>query len=87
MGKKNNAFKAKTLPGIFFEQSKKYIESPLFWSKKDGYWDKYWNALFYKFLLDNKKKLKGGAAFYLRNLNFVEKKSKKEQNDFFSILK
>ena len=39
MGKKNNAVKAKTLPGIFFEQSKKYIESPLFWSKKDGYWE------------------------------------------------
>ena len=39
MGKKNNDVIAKTLPGIFFEQSRKFVENPLFWSKKDGYWE------------------------------------------------
>ena len=27
------------MPGIFFEQSKKFVENPLFWSKKDCYWE------------------------------------------------
>lgn len=54
--------------------------------KPDGVWDKMWDAMFYKFLTDNKNKLKGGAAVYLRNLVFFEKKSKKEQKEIFDII-
>ena len=39
MDQKKNDVIAKTLPGIFFEQSKKFVENPLFWSKKDCYWE------------------------------------------------
>ena len=46
--------------------------------KKDGHWNEVWDSLFYNFLLDNKEKLKGGAAFYLRNLTYIEKKSNKK---------
>ena len=53
--------------------------------KADGVWDKTWDAMFYKFLSDNKSKLKGGAAVYLRNLVYFEKKSKKEQKDIFDL--
>lgn len=55
--------------------------------KPDGVWDKVWNALFYKFLLNNKDKLKGGAAYYLRNLAYFEKKTKKQQEEILDILK
>jgi len=47
--------------------------------KKDGHWNEVWDSLFYNFLLDNKAKLKGGAAFYLRNLTYIEKKSNKKE--------
>jgi len=50
--------------------------------KKDGYWDQIWDSLFYNFLLENKSKLKGGAAFYLRNLKHLEKKSKSDKKVF-----
>ena len=50
--------------------------------KKDGHWNEIWDSLFYNFLLDNKTKLKGGAAFYLRNLNYIEKKSKEDKKAF-----
>ena len=30
---------AKTLPGIFFEQANSLKDKPLFWSKKDGFWE------------------------------------------------
>lgn len=54
--------------------------------KADGKWDKTWDAMFYKFLTDNKNKLKGGAAVYLRNLVYFEKKSKKEQKEIFDLV-
>lgn len=54
--------------------------------KPDDKWDKIWDAMFYKFLTDNKSKLKGGAAVYLRNLVYFEKKTKKEQTDIFNII-
>ena len=54
--------------------------------KADGVWDKTWDAMFYKFLTDNKSKLKGGAAVYLRNLVYFEKKSKKEQKEIFNLV-
>ena len=50
--------------------------------KKDGHWNEIWDYLFYNFLLDNKLKLKGGAAFYLRNLSHLEKKSKVDKKIF-----
>ena len=50
--------------------------------KADGIWDKTWDAMFYKFLTDNKSKLKGGAAVYLRNLVYFEKKSKISNSNF-----
>ena len=50
--------------------------------KKDGHWNDIWDSLFYNFLLDNKSKLKGGAAFYLRNLTYLEKKSKADKKNF-----
>ena len=50
--------------------------------KKDGHWNEIWDSLFYNFLLDNKLKLKGGAAFYLRNLTHLEKKSKSDKKAF-----
>jgi len=52
--------------------------------KPDNLWDKTWDALFYKFLTDNKSKLKCGAAVYLRNLVYFEKKTKKEQTYIFN---
>ena len=55
--------------------------------KPDGVWDKVWTALFYKFLVNNKDKLKGGAAFYLRNLSYFQKKTKKQQEEMLDILK
>jgi deoxyribodipyrimidine photolyase-related protein len=55
--------------------------------ENDGHWNETWDAMFYKFLTDNKSKLKGGAAFYLRNLAHFEKKSAKEKNDIFSKIK
>ena len=30
---------AKTLPGIFFEQANSLKDRPLFWSKKEGFWE------------------------------------------------
>lgn len=47
--------------------------------KNDGYWNNVWDALFYKFLRDNKSKLTGGAAIYLRNLVHFERKTSEEQ--------
>ena len=55
--------------------------------KNDGHWNEVWDALFYKFLTDNKSKLKGGAAVYLRNLVHFEKKSSKEKKEIFSKIK
>ena len=55
--------------------------------KKDGKWDKIWDSLFYYFLHDNKSKLKGGAAVYLRNLTYFEKKSKKERDEIIDTAK
>ena len=55
--------------------------------KNDGHWNEIWDALFYKFLTDNKSKLKGGAAVYLRNLVHFEKKSSKEKKEFFNKIK
>ena len=54
--------------------------------KADGIWDKVWTALFYQFLVNNKKKLKGGAAYYLRNLSYFEKKTKKQQKEMLKVL-
>ena len=53
----------------------------------DGHWNEVWDALFYKFLSDNKPKLKGGAAVYLRNLVHFEKKSQKEKDEIFKKTK
>jgi len=55
--------------------------------KNDGHWNEVWDALFYKFLTDNKPKLKGGAAVYLRNLVHFEKKSSKEKKEIFEKIK
>ncbi len=55
--------------------------------KNDGHWNEIWDALFYKFLTDNKPKLKGGAAVYLRNLVHFEKKSSKEKKEIFESTK
>jgi deoxyribodipyrimidine photolyase-related protein len=55
--------------------------------KNDGVWNETWDALFYKFLTDNKSKLKGGAAVYLRNLVHFEKKSAKEKKEIFNKIK
>jgi len=52
--------------------------------ENDGHWNEIWDAMFYKFLIDNKPKLTGGAAFYLRNLAYFEKKSKSEKKEIFS---
>jgi deoxyribodipyrimidine photolyase-related protein len=49
--------------------------------ENDGHWNEIWDAMFYKFLIDNKPKLTGGAAFYLRNLAYFEKKvNQKKKN-------
>lgn len=49
--------------------------------KNNGEWNIIWDGLFYKFLIDNENKLKGGAAFYLRNLgNFKRKKLDDRKN-------
>ena len=50
--------------------------------ENDGHWNETWDAMFYKFLTDNKSKLKGGAAFYLRNLSHFEKKVPKKKKKF-----
>ena len=55
--------------------------------KNDGHWNEVWDAMFYKFLTDNKSKLKGGAAVYLRNLVHFEKKSSKEKKEIFKKIK
>jgi len=55
--------------------------------KDDGVWNEIWDSLFYKFLSENKSKLKGGASVYLRNLVHFEKKSEKEQKDKINISK
>ena len=55
--------------------------------KNDNHWNEVWDALFYKFLTDNKSKLKGGAAVYLRNLVHFEKKSSKEKKEIFDKIK
>ncbi len=55
--------------------------------KNDDHWNEVWDALFYKFLTDNKSKLKGGAAVYLRNLVHFEKKSSKEKKEIFDKIK
>jgi deoxyribodipyrimidine photolyase-related protein len=55
--------------------------------KDDGKWNLIWDALFYKFLTDNKSKLKGGAAVYLRNLVHFEKKTSKEKKEIFARIK
>ncbi len=52
--------------------------------ENDGHWNEVWDAMFYKFLIDNKSKLKGGAAFYLRNLAHFEKKSASEKKEIFN---
>jgi len=50
--------------------------------KNDGIWNEIWDSLFYNFLVDmqNKKKLTGGAAIYLRNLATFDRKSKKDKD-------
>jgi len=55
--------------------------------KDDGHWNEIWDAMFYKFLIDNKSNLKGGAAFYLRNLVHFEKKSSKDKIKIFKKIK
>ena len=55
--------------------------------ENDGHWNEIWDAMFYKFLTDNKSKLKGGAAFYLRNLFHFEKKSSKDKKEIFKKIK
>ncbi len=55
--------------------------------ENDGHWNEIWDAMFYKFLSDNKSKLKGGAAFYLRNLVHFEKKTAKEKKEIFAKIK
>ena len=52
--------------------------------KKDGKWDIIWDSLFYNFLSNNKSKLIGGAAFYLRNLRYLENKKPNEKKEFLS---
>lgn len=46
-------------------------------SKED--WTKIWRGLFYCFLLDNEKKLKGTP--FLRNLNYIKKQSKSKREE------
>ena len=54
--------------------------------ENDGHWNEIWDAMFYKFLIDNKPKLIGGAAFYLRNLAYFEKKSKSEKEEVLKYI-
>ena len=54
--------------------------------ENDGHWNEIWDAMFYKFLIDNKPKLTGGAAFYLRNLAYFEKKSKSEKEEVLKYI-
>lgn len=50
--------------------------------KKDKHWEEIWTDLFYNFLIEHEKKLKGTP--YLRNLAYYKKKSKSEQKDLRS---
>jgi deoxyribodipyrimidine photolyase-related protein len=55
--------------------------------KNDDNWNIIWDSLFYKFLVDNKTKLKGGSAIYLRNLTHYNKKSTKDKKEIINIAK
>lgn len=63
--------------------SRPYISTSNYILKMSDYksngWTAKWDALFYRFLKENKKKLTKGASFYLRNLKNFEKKPKSEQ--------
>lgn len=50
-----------------------------------GEWCKEWDALFYAFLADNKSKLRGGAAVYLRNLAAFEKKDSADRRRVLAL--
>jgi deoxyribodipyrimidine photolyase-related protein len=68
---------------------KPYVTASAYLLKMSDYekgpWCDIWNALFYHFLHTNKSKLTGGAAVYLRNLVYFEKKSAEEQSKILSI--
>ena len=63
---------------------KPYVSTSAYLLKMTNYpkgpWQEIWTALFYTFLHENKKKLVGGSAVYLRNLVYFEKKGVKEQD-------
>jgi len=52
---------------------------------RKGEWCKEWDALFYAFLAENKSKLKGGAAVYLRNLAAFEKKDSADRRRLLAL--
>jgi deoxyribodipyrimidine photolyase-related protein len=62
---------------------KPYVTSSAYLLKMSNYpkssWCEVWTALFYYFLSSNKNRLTGGAAVYLRNLQYHEKKSDSER--------
>lgn len=55
--------------------------------KKDGKWDKTWDALFYAFLNKHKSDLAGSAKIYLRNLAYFESLSDSEKKKMLGIAK
>jgi deoxyribodipyrimidine photolyase-related protein len=63
--------------------AKPYISGSAYLSKMSNYpkgdWTVLWTDLFYRFLYEHKKDLTGGAAVYLRNLSYFEKKGTKER--------
>ncbi len=69
--------------------TKPYISSSNYLLKMSDYakgdWCKEWDALFYAFLADNKSRLKGGAAVYLRNLAAFEKKDLAERRRVLAL--
>jgi deoxyribodipyrimidine photolyase-related protein len=62
---------------------KPYVTSSAYLLKmsnySDGSWSASWTALFYSFLFKKKALLTGGAATYLRNLAYFEKKKNKQE--------
>lgn len=63
---------------------KPYVTSSAYLLKMSNYpkgkWADIWTSLFYRFLHVQKKKLTGGAAVYLRNLAYFEKKDRQDQD-------
>ena len=63
---------------------KPYVTTSAYLLKMSNYpkgdWCEIWNCLFYRFLAKKKTKLVGGAAVYLRNLQYFQKKTDTEKS-------